>query len=473
MSVTLLPPAATRGARAWPRALVAILAFGVLVRGALWLWFAPLTPQIDDELAHVRLATNLVEYGEYAFQPGHPTSLRPPLYSAFVAVVFTVAGVDNFEAVRVAQAVLSLVTVVLVFHLGRDLISERAGVWAAGMMCFYPSFLAYNNLILTEVLFTFFLVAGVSALARGLGQSAFGGLAAAGVLLGLGALTRSILYPFAPVLAVFLFATWHGPVSKRVMAVMAFAVPFAGVIAPWAVRNTLLHQTFVPVDCMGGRNFMMGNYEHTPLYRSWAAIGIEGEREWFHVLSARRPEVHGSTQGQLDKIALAEGIRFVRENPGLTAHRDLIKFFDFWGLERELVAGADRRYFGSVPRPVVVALGLGICGAYALVLFASAFGAALRPPADRRVHWLILLLTAFMCAVHTAVFAHSRYHLPVMPFLMIYAAALVTGPRPRAGWRLPAAWVAAAFCVVVVTGWVWNVALGDFDKILAALGVNA
>jgi len=78
------------------------------------------------------------------------------------------------------------------------------------------------------------------------------------------------------------------------------------------------------------------------------AISIQGEREWLQVLVNHRPEVAGSTQGQIDKFALAEGIRFVGENPGLTVQRDLIKFFDFWGLERELVAGAKREYFGPI-----------------------------------------------------------------------------------------------------------------------------
>src|SRR5262249_37300511 len=150
--------------------------------------------------------------------------------------------------------------------------STRTGLWAAGAFAFYPSFLGYNNLILTEVLFTFWTVAGVLALVWALRSGSFWGLAVAGGCLALRAPTRSILFPFAPILCLFLLAAWRGSVVRRVLAVLAFALPFAGVIAPWAIRNTRIHQTFIPIDCMGGRNFMMGNYEHTPLYRSWDAI---------------------------------------------------------------------------------------------------------------------------------------------------------------------------------------------------------
>ena len=40
----------------------------------------------------------------------------------------------------------------------------------------------------------------------------------------------------------------------------------------------------------------------------------------------------------------------MRANPELTARRSAVKFCDFWGLERELVAGADRGWFGPLSR---------------------------------------------------------------------------------------------------------------------------
>ena len=453
--------------RNWPRYLLVILGVGALLRLLVWLWFAPLAPQIDDEMAHVLLARNLVVSGDYTFDPsGKPTSLRPPLYPAFIAVVFKVFGGDHYQAVRLIQSVMSLVTIVLVFRLGRDFFSEKVGIRAAAMLCFYPTFIVYNNLMLTETLFSLLFVAGLSAFASGLARSSLRALAFAGLLLGLGALTRSILYPFAPVLAMFLLVGWRGSVLRRVAAMAAFAIPFAGVLTPWAIRNTQLQGTFIPIDCMGGRNFMMGNYEHTPLYRSWDAISIQGDREWFQVLVTHRPETVGSTQGQIDKLALAEGMRFVREHPQLTFQRDVVKFLDFWGLERELIAGANRGYFGPIPGLVVAILGVAICGSYAMILFAGAFGAALRPMSDVRTHLLFLLAIAFICAVHTLIFAHSRYHLPLIPLIAIYAAAYFTRDAGKLNRRKPGFWVALMFCIVVTGGWIWNAAAGDLPKIL-------
>ena len=102
---------------------------------------------------------------------------------------------------------------------------------------------------------------------------------------------------------------WLYRLGHVAVAVVAFAV----VLAPWTIRNTRLQKTFITVDVMGGRNFMMGNYEFTPLNRPWAAIEIDGERSWHHVLRAKyAEEAKGLTQGQLDKLAMRYALERVQ-----------------------------------------------------------------------------------------------------------------------------------------------------------------
>ena len=121
--------------------------------------------------------------------------------------------------------------------------------------------------------------------------------------------------------------------ARRITAAMILLGTFSLTLAPWAIRNTRIQGTFVPVDTMGGRNFMMGNYRYTPLYRSWDAISIEGTESWIHELTSFPPEMR-NTQAKLDRLAMRQGLRFVCDNPWLTLQRDIVKFFDFWGLER-------------------------------------------------------------------------------------------------------------------------------------------
>jgi 4-amino-4-deoxy-L-arabinose transferase-like glycosyltransferase len=449
--------------------LLAILTLGAGVRLGLWTWFQGQSPHIEDEQDYNRLACNLVEHGEYGFEPGQPNSLRPPLYPVLVAGVYRVFGLENYQAVRLLQALLSLANVLLVYALGSAILSRRAGLWAAGLYAFYPSMLGYNNLLLTEVLFTFLLCAFCVLLIHALQRDSFRSLVLAAIVLALAALTRSVVWLFPPVLAGFLLLAFHGGWRRRFLAGATFVAVFALVLAPWAIRNTRLQKTFIAIDVMGGRNFMMGNYRYTPLYRSWATIELQGEESWiYEVLHAYPPEKR--TQGQIDKLAMRQAFKFIAANPGLTLQRDLVKFFDFWGLERELIAGADTGFFGPISRPALVGLTLLICGSYVLALFAGLFGMVMAPPADRRVHLFLLLLIAFVCGLHTLAFGHSRYHLPLIPLLLVYAASAVIHRRDiwqqRRRWGF---WLGCGLCVLFMGAWVWDAIAVDPERILRLL----
>lgn len=461
------------------RPLLVLLLLGAALRAALWWWFSTVPIYIDDERDYDAIATNLVRHGEFALSPGRPTSIRPPLYPAFVAGTYTLFGVGNYQAVRLAQAVLSLLTTLMLYWLGREALSPRGGLWVAGLYCFYPSMLGMNNMLLTEVLFTFFLVAACLAVVLYYRRASVGWLALAGVLLGLAALTRSVVWLTPPLLAAFVLLTGRGPdagssigLGKRLLAASAMLLTFSLTLAPWTIRNTLLQKTFITVDTMGGRNLMMGNYEHTPLYRAWDAVTIEGEQSWIQVLLRAHPELQDAertTQGQIDKLAMKQGVAFIRENPGLTARRDLVKFLDFWGLERELISRAAAGAFGPLPRGATAALALLILGSYAALLFLGVYGAFLAPPADRRVHWFLLAVLAFVTAVHTLVFGHSRYHLPLMPLVLLYAASAILSWRSIWQRRRSLAFVAAtAVCAGLVLGWGWSAVARDWQRALEA-----
>lgn len=449
--------------------LVWILAAGLVVRLLLLGWHYDLKPYIEDERQYCQLAANLANHGEFAFEPGIPATLRPPLYPAVVATAYKVFGADHYLlATRVFQHLLSLVNVIVIFYLASEAFSRRVGLWASGLYCFYPSMVVYGNLMLTEVLFTFWLCLLCLAVVRFYQRNAIGYLALAGVLIGLGALTRSILWMTPPFLALFVLFTWRAPLSRRLLAAALMVAAFAITIAPWSVRNTRVEKTFVAIDTMGGRNFMMGNYEHTPLYRAWDAIAEKGERGWDDVVRAEDPSFQEMTQGQKDKRAAKYGLDFARRNPGLTLKRDLIKTVQFWSLERELIAGLKsgefepRQEATSQPRstqlPAIVVWSVSalILGGYVLTMFTGVFGMLLAPPSDRRLHWFFLLVIVFIWGMHSIVFSHSRYHLPLMPLVLMYSAsAIVNAGRLWQSRREGKFWLAVGVCVLLVAGWAW------------------
>jgi len=140
---------------------MAALVVGLLIRLAI-LWQTPgLVAKIIDEQQYSQIARSLVAGHGFAWGEGRPTSIRPPLYPAMLAGIWTVAGSENLQAVRVVQILLALATTALVYVLGARIYDARVGRWAAVVCWLYPSFIFFNFLILTETLFTLLLVAFV------------------------------------------------------------------------------------------------------------------------------------------------------------------------------------------------------------------------------------------------------------------------------------------------------------------------
>ena len=448
-----------------PRSLLWVLVFGAIVRLLVWGVFAGDEIYVGDAKDYDRLAVGLVETGRYLTEAGAPSCLRPPLYPWLVAAGYQLFGVQNHDAIRLAQAALSLVNVVIVYRLGLLLFSGQAAVVAAALFCFYPSMLGFNNLILSETLFTLLASLAVLLTGEAIQRHSLRWLAVAGIVLGLGVLTRSILWLYLPFLTLFLLIVWEGDWGRKAAAGLVLVAAFVVTIAPWAYRNTKVQKTLTLIDVMGGRNVMMGNYEHTPLERSWATVDtVPYQQSWIRVLIEEHGPVRDLTQGQIDKLAMRHGIRFMMANPGLTLKRTAVRFFNFWQLDRTLVAGLQNGHWQALSKPMLMIVLLIIVGYYAALMYLGIFGVLFAKPRDRVSHWLFLFSIAFPCLVHSAIFAHSRYHLPVMPLVVIYSAfAIVSGRDIVSSSR--SRFVACLVLAALLTlGWIREIVVVDLAQ---------
>ena len=448
-------------------ALAVAFAAGLLVRLAILANTGGLTAKIVDEQQYSRIAQNLVAGHGFGWAENEPTSIRPPLYPALLAAVWRVSP-NNLQAVRVVQILLGLATAVLVYVLGSRVYGPAVGAWAAAVCWLYPSLIFFNFLILTETLFTFLLVAFVLTvvLLVQIPRPAFA--IACGIALGLGALTRSILWPLPLILCPLLAVLIRAPLARRLALPCLVLAGYAAVVAPWAVRNTRLQGVVTIVDTMGGMNLRMGNYEYTPDDRMWDAVALSGEKSWVHGLSrdfAGQPV----TEGQKEKWAQRKALEYMRANPGITLRRALIKFADFWGLEREFAAGVQNGFYAP-PAWLQVFGSIAIVLAYVIVIAAGAAGIWLAAPEDWRMHVALLLPVVVIMGAHTIVFGHSRYHLPLMPIFAIYAAAVLSARVPA--YRLshrPVLVGAAVTVTVLFSVWIRQIVILDFARITALL----
>ena len=442
------------------------MTLGLLLRVAL-LWETRDTPLVAyDERDYYALAENLVHRGEFALVPGRLTSMRPPLYPAFVAAVFKLTGWESPQAVRVAQVGVSAVLALCTFVLGKRVFGRRAGIAAAVAVWLYPSFLLANCLVLTELLFALLVVLSAIAFGSLVERPSWWRGLLLGLAIGCAALTRSVLWPFPLVLVPMLLVAAPGRPRTRLAIAACVLAGYGLAVGPWAVRNTRLQHVPVVIDTMGGINLRIGNYEWTPDERMWSApFEFTGERSWSAALPQQHPDAPAWTDGQKDKWAQRKAVEFILSHPWVTARRCLIRFADFWGLEREFVALIrDGKY--HVPAWFAGLGGAATVLAYPILILLAVFGAFCATPSDWRTCSYCLLLTLFVCGVHCLVFAHSRYRLPLTGIFAVFAAAaFVQRPSPAAlpGWRRSAAFVCAAILLVV---WARQLAFSDLPRVL-------
>ncbi|NLW94281.1 MAG: glycosyltransferase family 39 protein [Chlamydiae bacterium] len=433
-------------------ALVFLLALALRAPAAL---HPPRGPLFADMLEYREKAVAVAREGSY----GHAT--RPPLYPLFLAAVYRLVG-DGRVGAACAQAFLGAATALLAFETARRLCGPRGGLVAGLLVACYPGLIVYTGLLMSETLYTLLFAAALFVLARDEPPAA-GACAAAGALLGLACLTRSVAAGFIPVAAAWLClrAGWRRGALLLLVA--------AAALAPWTARNALRYGRFVPLDTYGGYNFLFGNNPAATGRQEPSMLPELGETVW---RKWRIEEEDGRSRAVVvcpegAAAGYRAGARFIAAHPGGFLRLGIRKLGYLAGPEiRELSWGYSRNLFGPVPRALLLPAALAIVAGFPVLALLALSGACFGG-GGRGGGWGILSLALlYVGAAHFLFFGESRFHLPLVPVLAVFAGRLACpgGGRNRA--RL-AVFAAAAGLLVCN----WSVRLGEeWRRVESALG---
>ena len=132
--------------------------FGLALRLLFLFAFPAITA---DSFIYGDIAKNWLRHGVFGVTDGTtvtPTYIRLPGYPAFLAVVFSIFGMEHYRAVLVIQILVDLATCFLIADIARRLFSERAAKAAFLLAALCPFFANYAAAALTETLEIFFTV---------------------------------------------------------------------------------------------------------------------------------------------------------------------------------------------------------------------------------------------------------------------------------------------------------------------------
>ncbi len=207
-----------------------VAAAAVLPRAAVLLYergsiLASFTEKSDD------FARTFIASGTFGFIPGHPSAWTQPLYAWFLIPIYWLFG-PHWWSVGFAQIAIALGTALLVYEIGRRLLSPRAGVVAAVIATLNP-YLIWHDVHLNREILDQFLAAALVLLALLAGRR-IGIAALLGLVLGLAILGNTRLLFLPLLLAGFLL--WQARGWQPVAALLAVC---ALTLVPWLTRDSL------------------------------------------------------------------------------------------------------------------------------------------------------------------------------------------------------------------------------------------
>lgn len=210
------------------------------------------------------------------------SAYHPPVYPFFIALVYKLFGFGYFS-VYVVQSVLGAINTLLIFLIAKNVFNRRIGHLSAGMSLLYWPLTLYSGILLSEIVFLFFLLLGVFFFLKGMDTHKAGYFALCGLTIALSTLTRSINL-FVPLILSCVYLLMNRNKVRLVLRNSAvLIIVFCIVMTPWALRNYIIYDAFIPVDTLGGVNLYIGNNEHaTGLFVdiSQDPLNFEGENDY-------------------------------------------------------------------------------------------------------------------------------------------------------------------------------------------------
>lgn len=227
--------------------LACVTAVGVALR-CWWILNIPAKPVSDFKVYHA-IATNLFHHLGFSLH-GEPVAYQGMGYPAALGYVYRLAGTPDPLVGKWLNVVLSSATL-LIFLLILLRFTERKSIilTAYTIMALLPTYIAYTNVLGSEVLLTFLFT-----LLIWLQVARFDWrirMPLLGIVAGLAALTKPffLVYPLVAGITLWLL-TKEG--KRTLLSFITITVFAAAVIAPWTYRNYEKFGAFIPVSYNGG-----------------------------------------------------------------------------------------------------------------------------------------------------------------------------------------------------------------------------
>ena len=412
-----------------PSYLPVIITLAFAIRLCWILVFHP--NPMSDFAFYFMCAESIAKGYGYVKHGGFATAYFPVGYPLFLAILFWVFGV-SITVAQMANLILSVVSLVLAYWIARDLFrSELAGRLSLLLLAVYPNNIAYTPLLGVEIIHLFLLFLGVVLLLPYIsnkGKKPPRRLIIAGLVFGLATLVKmqTLLLPAFLLLLFPQFSREGQSLVNRLKRIGVLYAVMIAILSPWVIRNYVLYDDIV-LSNNDGLNLYIGNGPEAS--GTWVAI------PWFPVDNNTQDEYN------LNQLARREAISYIRTHPLQTlilVPEKLVSLFNhgdgvFWNIistgDKSILTRRVLRRIDQVNTIYEIVI-------FVLLVVSLLFGCWKRLRLGKGHGWPLLgiVVILYFIGIYLVYYGAARYHFPIIPWVMMYCAALLSALFGKVGY---------------------------------------
>ncbi|HUR17293.1 MAG TPA: tetratricopeptide repeat protein [Candidatus Limnocylindrales bacterium] len=375
---------------------------------------------------------------------------QAPLYPYLLGLVYTLLG-EGPLTVRLFQAAIGSLACVLLAYAAWRLFSKPAGLAAGLMLAVYAPAIFFDGLIQKSVLDGFLLCLTLALLTRLLTQpSRPVSWLWVGAAVGCLTLSRENALVLAAAMLVWLFRKPPLVSKERLVPAAWLLAGLAIVLLPVAIRNRVVGGEFQLTTSQFGPNFYIGNNESSSGVYQPLRFGHGDPRYERQDATELAQQATGRTLsgGEVSEYWTRRALDYIRTQPGDWLQLTGRKIMLVWNAAEVADTEDELTYadWSIVLRVAGWVFHFGVLAPLALLGLWATWP-------RRGELWLLYLLPAAYAVTLVAFAVMARYRYPLVPFLILFAAAGVTtarrlllATRPQLASGVVAIVAVAVFC---------------------------
>lgn len=359
----------------------------------------------NDDVKYIRSAWNLLDNKIISYENiKEPTVyIMPGLTYVLSFFMFIFGKFGGITAFKVFQVILQSASIYFIFLIGRKVFSSRVGIIACIIDALYAAELFAVNTIFMECIFKFLLLLLIYISIYAVENKSLKLYLAGGIIWGISCFFR----PTAAVYPAIILIMWiknkykFSDMFKYTAIVLGI---FCLIMAPWWVRNYKVFNMFVPFTKSSGNPFLQGTFINYDQSAGWGVPYIAGKNSFEN----NQNELNAGFQ-RLKIYAKKEPLKYIL---WYTAG----KTFYFW-------AGAF--YWKSIfhiPIPCVYV--------FHIIILLFGISGIINEIKKNSISVFLFSTLILFTAVYLPFYTFSRYSYPLMPLVIIFAAAALNKLLP-------------------------------------------